>query len=71
MDGTGRDANPLSGWTAMKSDHEEERYAMDELGSDLRHSDDANLRRAPFLFMAEGELTSAFRSGFVRGTTDV
>ncbi|GAV72802.1 TTL domain-containing protein [Cephalotus follicularis] len=34
-------------------------YAMDELGSALRHSDDPNFRVAPFLFMPEGKLASA------------
>ncbi|URE49172.1 tubulin--tyrosine ligase-like protein [Musa troglodytarum] len=35
------------------------RYVMDELGSALRHSDDANFRVAPFLFMPDGKLASA------------
>ncbi|XP_044982816.1 tubulin--tyrosine ligase-like protein 12 [Hordeum vulgare subsp. vulgare] len=34
-------------------------YVMDELGSAMRHSDDANFRIAPFLFMPEGKLSSA------------
>ncbi|URE47899.1 tubulin--tyrosine ligase-like protein [Musa troglodytarum] len=34
-------------------------YVMDELGSALRHSDDANFRVAPFLFMPDGKLASA------------
>ncbi|KAL5768517.1 hypothetical protein ACOSP7_015062 [Xanthoceras sorbifolium] len=34
-------------------------YVMDELGSALRHSDEPNFRVAPFLFMPEGNLTSA------------
>jgi hypothetical protein len=34
---------------------------MDELGSALRHSDNANFRVSPFLFMPEGKLTSAIR----------
>lgn len=34
-------------------------YVMDELGSALRHSDEANFRLAPFLFMPEGKLESA------------
>lgn len=34
---------------------------MDELGSALRHSDNANFRVSPFLFMPEGNLTSAIR----------
>lgn len=37
---------------------------MDELGSALRHSDVANFRIAPFLFMPEGNLTSAVRCSF-------
>ncbi|RWW15606.1 hypothetical protein GW17_00020536 [Ensete ventricosum] len=36
-------------------------YVMDELGSALRHSDDANFRVAPFLFMPDGKLASAVR----------
>ncbi|KAG1342631.1 hypothetical protein COCNU_05G008600 [Cocos nucifera] len=34
-------------------------YVMDELGSALQHSDEANFRVAPFLFMPEGQLESA------------
>ncbi|WOG94208.1 hypothetical protein DCAR_0313501 [Daucus carota subsp. sativus] len=34
-------------------------YVMDELGSALRHSDEANFRVAPFLYMPEGTLNSA------------
>ncbi|KAJ4767734.1 Tubulin-tyrosine ligase family protein [Rhynchospora pubera] len=34
-------------------------YVMDELGSAMRHSDNANFRVAPFLFMPEGKLNSA------------
>jgi tubulin--tyrosine ligase-like protein 12 len=34
---------------------------MDELASAMRHSDDANFRIAPFLFMPEGQLASAIR----------
>lgn len=34
-------------------------YVMDELGSALRHSDEANFKVAPFLFMPEGKLESA------------
>lgn len=34
---------------------------MDELGSAMRHSDDANFRIAPFLFMPDGKLASAIR----------
>ncbi|KAF0891340.1 hypothetical protein E2562_009500 [Oryza meyeriana var. granulata] len=34
-------------------------YVMDELGSAMRHSDNANFRIAPFLFMPDGKLASA------------
>lgn len=34
---------------------------MDELGSALRHSDEANFKVAPFLYMPEGTLNSALR----------
>ncbi|KAL8464103.1 hypothetical protein ACS0TY_033865 [Phlomoides rotata] len=34
-------------------------YVMDELGSALRHSDDANFRVSPFLYMPDGTLESA------------
>ncbi|XP_051131543.1 uncharacterized protein LOC127251739 [Andrographis paniculata] len=34
-------------------------YVMDELGSALRHSDEANFRVSPFLYMPEGKLESA------------
>ncbi|KAL0338888.1 UNVERIFIED_CONTAM: Tubulin--tyrosine ligase-like protein 12 [Sesamum angustifolium] len=34
-------------------------YVMDELGSALRHSDEANFRVSPFLYMPDGELESA------------
>ena len=37
------------------------RYVMDELGSAMRHSDNANFRIAPFLFMPEGKLDTAIR----------
>lgn len=37
------------------------RYVMDELGSALQHSDEANFRVVPFLFMPEGKLESAVR----------
>ncbi|KAK8446682.1 hypothetical protein SEVIR_9G524100v4 [Setaria viridis] len=36
-------------------------YVMDELGSAMRHSDNANFRIAPFLFMPEGKLATAIR----------
>ncbi|KAK4761709.1 hypothetical protein SAY87_029593 [Trapa incisa] len=34
-------------------------YAMDELGSALRHSDEPNFMVAPFLYMPEGKLSSS------------
>lgn len=34
-------------------------YVMDELGSALRHSDEPNSRVAPFLFMPDGNMSSA------------
>ncbi|XP_057767163.1 uncharacterized protein LOC130987590 [Salvia miltiorrhiza] len=34
-------------------------YVMDELGSALRHSDEANFRVSPFLYMPNGKLESA------------
>ncbi|KAG6431653.1 hypothetical protein SASPL_109735 [Salvia splendens] len=34
-------------------------YVMDELGSALRHSDEANFRVSPFLYMPDGKLESA------------
>ncbi|XP_078164148.1 tubulin-tyrosine ligase [Carex rostrata] len=34
-------------------------YVMDELGSALRHSDNANFKVSPFLFMPDGKVTSA------------
>lgn len=34
---------------------------MDELGSALRHSDEANFRVSPFLYMPDGKLESAVR----------
>lgn len=34
---------------------------MDELGSALRHSDEPNFRIAPFLYMRDGNLSSAVR----------
>lgn len=34
---------------------------MDELGSALRHSDNANFKVSPFLFMPDGKVTSAVR----------
>lgn len=37
------------------------RYVMDELGSALRHSDKANFRVTPFLYMPDGTLASAIR----------
>ncbi|XP_039144964.1 tubulin--tyrosine ligase-like protein 12 [Dioscorea cayenensis subsp. rotundata] len=46
-------------------------YVMDELGSALRHSDVANFRIAPFLFMPEGNLTSAVSFSVLWPTQDV
>ncbi|KAJ0987501.1 hypothetical protein J5N97_005857 [Dioscorea zingiberensis] len=46
-------------------------YVMDELGSALRHSDEANFRVAPFLFMPEGNLTSAVSFSVLWPTQDV
>lgn len=37
------------------------RYVMDELGSALQHSDEANFRVSPFLYMPDGKLESAVR----------
>ena len=34
---------------------------MDELGSALRHSDEPNFQIAPFLYMRDGNLSSAVR----------
>lgn len=34
---------------------------MDELGSAMRHSDEANFRVSPFLYMPDGKLESAVR----------
>ncbi|OAY66706.1 Tubulin--tyrosine ligase-like protein 12 [Ananas comosus] len=46
-------------------------YVMDELGSALRHSDDANFRVAPFLYMPEGKLASAVSFSILWPTRDV
>lgn len=46
-------------------------YAMDELGSALRHSDKANFRVTPFLFMPEGKLESAVSYSVLWPTRDV
>ncbi|XP_072978596.1 uncharacterized protein [Typha angustifolia] len=46
-------------------------YVMDELGSALRHSDNANFRVAPFLFMPEGNLASAVSFSILWPTRDV
>ncbi|WOL02637.1 tubulin--tyrosine ligase-like protein 12 [Canna indica] len=46
-------------------------YVMDELGSALRHSDDANFRVAPFLFMPEGKLATAVSFSVLWPTRDV
>ncbi|KAG8376229.1 hypothetical protein BUALT_Bualt09G0041300 [Buddleja alternifolia] len=44
---------------AEKLDETSVWYVMDELGSALRHSDAANFRVSPFLYMPEGKLESA------------
>ncbi|KAJ7955985.1 Tubulin--tyrosine ligase-like protein 12 [Quillaja saponaria] len=46
-------------------------YVMDELGSALRHSDEANFRVAPFLFMPEGNLESAVSFSILWPTKNV
>ncbi|XP_004488089.1 uncharacterized protein [Cicer arietinum] len=46
-------------------------YAMDELGSALRHSDEPNFRVAPFLFMPEGNLASAVSFSILWPTKNV
>ncbi|KAG0497473.1 hypothetical protein HPP92_002164 [Vanilla planifolia] len=46
-------------------------YVMDELGSALRHSDEANFRVSPFLFMPEGKLESAISYSVLWPTQDV
>nr|XP_010936909.1 tubulin--tyrosine ligase-like protein 12 isoform X2 [Elaeis guineensis] len=46
-------------------------YVMDELGSALQHSDEANFRVAPFLFMPEGKLESAVSFSVLWPTRDV
>lgn len=46
-------------------------YVMDELGSAMRHSDDANFRIAPFLFMPEGKLVSAISYTVLWPTCDI
>ncbi|XP_020582182.1 tubulin--tyrosine ligase-like protein 12 isoform X2 [Phalaenopsis equestris] len=46
-------------------------YVMDELGSALRHSEMANFRVAPFLFMPDGKLESAISYSVLWPTRDV
>ncbi|KAJ3673647.1 hypothetical protein LUZ60_005639 [Juncus effusus] len=46
-------------------------YVMDELGSALRHSDNANFRVAPFLFMPQGDLNSAISYSIMWPIKDV
>ncbi|KAL3635228.1 hypothetical protein CASFOL_019775 [Castilleja foliolosa] len=46
-------------------------YVMDELGSALRHSDEANFRVSPFLYMPEGKLESAVSYSILWPTKDV
>ncbi|KAL5219467.1 hypothetical protein ABZP36_020151 [Zizania latifolia] len=46
-------------------------YVMDEMGSAMRHSDDANFRVAPFLFMPEGNLASAISYAVLWPVRDV
>lgn len=44
---------------------------MDESGSVLRHSDEPNLRVAPFLFMSERNLASAVSCSILWPTQNV
>ncbi|KAH9609980.1 hypothetical protein KSS87_007366 [Heliosperma pusillum] len=46
-------------------------YVMDELGSALRHSDEPNFRVAPFLYMRDGNLSSAISYTILWPTQDV
>lgn len=46
-------------------------YVMDELGSALRHSDEPNFRVAPFLYMPDGNLSSAVSFSILWPTQDV
>ncbi|CAN6296299.1 unnamed protein product [Urochloa humidicola] len=46
-------------------------YVMDELGSAMRHSDNANFRISPFLFMPEGKLATAISYTILWPTHDV
>ncbi|KAL6507667.1 hypothetical protein OROGR_023862 [Orobanche gracilis] len=46
-------------------------YVMDELGSALRHSDEANFRVSPFLYMPEGKLESAVSFSILWPTKNV
>lgn len=46
-------------------------YVMDELGSALRHSDEPNFQIAPFLYMREGNLSSAVSFSILWPTQDI
>ncbi|KAK9705578.1 hypothetical protein RND81_07G067700 [Saponaria officinalis] len=46
-------------------------YVMDELGSALRHSDEPNFRVAPFLYMRDGNLSSAISFTVLWPTQDI
>ncbi|KAK4396848.1 Tubulin--tyrosine ligase-like protein 12 [Sesamum angolense] len=46
-------------------------YVMDELGSALRHSDEANFRVSPFLYMPDGKLESAVSYSILWPTKNV
>lgn len=46
-------------------------YVMDELGSALRHSDEPNFRVSPFLYMPDGNLSSAVSFSIFWPTQDV
>lgn len=46
-------------------------YGMDELGSALRHSDEPNFRIAPFLYMRDGNLSSAVSFSILWPNRDV
>ncbi|GAB4838042.1 hypothetical protein Ancab_027570 [Ancistrocladus abbreviatus] len=46
-------------------------YVMDELGSALRHSDEPNFRVSPFLYMPDGNLSSAVSFSILWPVQDV
>ncbi|PIN23098.1 Tubulin-tyrosine ligase-related protein [Handroanthus impetiginosus] len=46
-------------------------YVMDELGSALRHSDEANFRVSPFLYMPDGKLESSVSYSILWPTKNV